>query len=453
MFSRSVLASAAQITRRQALWAGALGSVGLSLSQLLRAETASPTRRAKSVIWIVPWGGPATLDTFDLKPHAPAEIRSPFRPIATRTPGFHVSEHLPRLASMSDRYAIVRSASHRISVHNAATSYTLTGTPPTITNQELTTANRSDAPSVGSILAKFRPARSGMPPYVQLPLALIDNGAFSGGQTAGFLGAAFDPLVVARDPNLTGFEVPSAQLRPDMTGPRLGQCRDIVQQLDTHAESWSQSAAAANMTTHYERAYDLLRSAAAGRAFDVALEPASVRDRYGRNTLGQSVLVARRLIEAGVRLVMVSDTLPNTNARWDTHDGNSYEKQFLPTALDFTDRAVSSLLADLDERGLLDETLVLWAGEFGRTPRRNQGGRDHWPHVYSLLLAGGGIRGGAVLGASDSTASAVRDHPVRPEDVLATVYAALGVPLETEIHDALGRPHRICAGEPMRHLL
>ena len=150
---------------------------------------------------------------------------------------------------------------------------------------------------------------------------------------------------------------------------------------------------------------------------------------------------------------MVSDTLPNTNARWDTHDGNSYEKQFLPTALGHTDRAVSSLLADLDERGLLDETLVLWAGEFGRTPRRNQGGRDHWPHVYSSLLAGGGIRGGVVLGASDSTASAVRDHPVRPEDVLATVYAALGVPLETEISTTspMG-PHRITSGEPVRQL-
>jgi hypothetical protein len=448
MFSRPRLA---RLTRRQALWAGALGSVGLSLPQLLRAETATG-RRAKSVIWIVPWGGPATLDTFDLKPHAPAEIRSPFRPIATRTPGFHVSEHLPRLAAMSDRYAIVRSASHRISVHNAATSYTLTGMPPTIVNQELTTANRGDFPTVGSILAKFRPARSGMPSYVQLPLPLIDNGAFSGGQTAGFLGTAFDPLVVARDPNLADFEVPSAQLRSDMTGPRLGQRRDILRQLDDHAESWSQAAAAANMTTHYERAYDLLRSAATARAFEVAAEPAAVRDRYGRNTLGQSVLVARRLIEAGVRLVMVSDTLPNTNARWDTHDGNSYEKQFIPTALEFTDRAVSSLLADLDERGLLDDTLVLWAGEFGRTPRRNQGGRDHWPHVYSLLLAGGGIRGGAVLGASDSTASVVRDHPVRPEDVLATVYAALGVPLETEMHDTLGRPHRITSGEPMRQL-
>jgi hypothetical protein len=440
------------MTRRQALWAGALGSVGLSLPQLLRAESATG-RRAKSVIWIVPWGGPATLDTFDLKPHAPAEIRSTFRPIATRTPGLHISEHLPRLAAMSDKYAIIRSMSHRISVHNAATSYTLTGTPPTILNRELTTANRGDFPTVGSILAKFQPSRPGMPSYVQLPLPLIDNGAFTGGQTAGFLGTAFDPLVVAKDPNLADFEVPSAQLRSDITGPRLGQRRDILAQLDAHAEAWSQSAAAANMETQYERAYDLLRSAATARAFDVAMEPAAVRDRYGRNTLGQSVLVARRLIEAGVRLVMVSDTMPNTNERWDTHDPNSYEARHIPTALEATDCAISSLLADLDERGHLDDTPVLWAGEFGRTPRRNQGGRDHWPHVYSMLMAGGGIRGGAVLGASDSTASSVRDHPVRPEDVLATVYSALGVPLDTEIHDTLGRPHRISSGEPVRPLL
>ena len=311
MFSRSRLSHDACISRRQALSAGALGSVGLSLPQLLRAETATG-RRARSVIWIVPWGGPATLDTFDLKPHAPAEIRSTFRPIATRTPGFHISEHLPRLAAMSDKYAIIRSMSHRISVHNAATSYTLTGTPPAILNRELTTANRGDFPTVGSILAKFQPSRPGMPSYVQLPLPLIDNGAFTGGQTAGFLGTAFDPLVVAKDPNLADFEVPSAPATCRHEGPALGQ-RDILAQLDAHAEAWSQSAAAANMETHYERAYELLRSAATARAFDVAMEPAAVRDRYGRNTLGQSVLVARRLIEAGVRLVMVSDTMPNTN--------------------------------------------------------------------------------------------------------------------------------------------
>ena len=165
----------------------------------------------------------------------------------------------------------------------------LTGTPPAIVNQELTIANRGDFPTVGSILAKFWPAPPGMPAYVQLPLPLIDNGAFTGGQTAGFLGTAFDPLVVSRDPNLAGFEVPSAQLRSDMTGQRLAGCRDILRQLDAHAESWSQSAATANMGTHYERAYDLLRSAATARAFDVAAEPAAVRDRYGRNTLGQSV--------------------------------------------------------------------------------------------------------------------------------------------------------------------
>jgi Protein of unknown function (DUF1501) len=445
MFSR------AQMTRRHALWAGALGSVGLSLPQLLRAETGSG-RRAKSVIWIVPWGGPAQLDTFDLKPHAPAEIRSPFRPIATRTPGFQISEHLPRLAAMSDKYAVVRSASHRVSVHNAATSYTLTGVLPAIVTRELTSGNRSDAPSVGSILAKFRPSRPDLPSYVQLPLPLIDNNVFAGGQLAGFLGTPFDPLVVVRDPNLPDFEVPSAQVRPDLTGPRLGQCRDLVRQLDAHAEGWAQSAGAAKMTTQYERAYDLLRSAATARAFDVAQEPAAVRDRYGRTTLGQSVLVARRLIEAGVRLVLVSDTQPNTNIRWDTHDAHSYDEPLLPTALAMTDRAVSSLLADLADRGLMDDTLVLWAAEFGRTSRHNQGGRDHWPHVYSLLLAGGGIRGGAVFGASDSTASYVRDHPVRPEDLLATVYTALGVPLDTEIHDTLGRPHRITSGEPVRQL-
>ncbi len=438
------------MTRRHVLWAGALGSVGLSLPQLLRAEAQNRRKQEISLILVVPWGGPAQLDTFDLKPSAPDEVRSPFRPIATRTPGLQISEHLPRLAGISDRYVIIRSAAHQITTHNPATHYALTGYPPAIANVELTTARRTDHPSIGSVLAKLRPSRGSLPSYVQLPLPLIDNGAFSNGQNAGFLGTAFDPLVVSKDPSKADFCVPAGSLPPEVNGDRLNGRRDLLRQLDAHAEHWSDTAAVHDMGIYYHKAYRLLCSAASKQAFDVTREPAPVRDRYGRGTLGQSLLVARRLVEAGVRLVLVGDTRPNTNDRWDTHGGNY---QAIAAQLRETDTALSGLLEDLHSRGLLPWTVVLWMAEFGRTPRaRANGGRDHWPHCYSLLLAGGGIQGGRVHGASDSIAAAPREHPVRPEDIHATLYHLLGIGLNTEIHDPVGRPIRICQGTPIRSL-
>jgi len=441
-----------EMTRRQALWAGAIGSVGLSLPQLLRAEDRARPRREKSIIWIMPWGGPSQLDTFDLKPDAPREVRSPFKPIATRTPGFQICEHMPLLAAMSDRYAVIRSASHRVSTHNPGTHYTLTGYPPAITNVELTTARRTDHPSIGSVLSKVRPAASGLPSYVQIPLPLVDEGAFTGGQNAGFLGTAFDPLVVSKDPSQADFHVPGITLPPDISGQRLDDRRDLLRQLDAQVTQWSRAAAAQNMGTQHERAYNLLRSAASKQAFDVAAEPSRVRDRYGRTKLGQSVLAARRLVEAGVRLVLVADTLPNTNGRWDTHGGDKIYDN-IQNQLTETDRAIAALLGDLEQRGLLEDTIVLWMAEFGRSPKQNKGGRDHWPQVYSLLMAGGGIRGGRVLGSSDFMAGAPREHPVRPEDVHATIYQLLGIPLTTEIHEPQGRPLAICTGTPIRGLL
>jgi hypothetical protein len=439
------------MTRRHVLWAGALGAVGLSLPQLLRAETQGRQRNERSIILVVPWGGPAQLDTFDLKPDAPSEVRSPFRPIATRTPGLSISEHLPRLAALSDRYAVIRSATHGVSTHNPATHYALTGYPPAIANVELTTARRTDQPAIGSVLAKLRPSAGSLPSYVQLPLPMIDNGAFSNGQNAGFLGTAFDPLVVSKDPNKPNFQVPASTLPAEINADRLDGRRDLLHQLDAHAEHWSSTAAVQNMGGYYQKAYQLLRSAASKQAFDVALEPAPTRDRYGRTTLGQSLLVARRLVEAGVRLVMVADTRPNTNDRWDTHGGNY---PVIAAQLRETDAALSALLEDLHARGLLSSTIVLWMAEFGRTPKaRNNGGRDHWPHCYSLLLAGGGIQGGRAHGSSDSMAAYPREQPVRPEDLHATLYHLLGIPLHTEIHDVVGRPVRICTGTPIRSLL
>ena len=403
--------------RREALWAGALGSVGLSLPQLLRAESAVRPARPKSIILVVPWGGPAQVDSLDPKPHAGAEHRSPFRPIPTNVVGTRISEHLPRLAHLADRYAIIRSASHRISTHNSATHYTMTGHPPTIVNRELVPAQRSDWPCVGSVLARFQPStpavhasnagngpslRVGVnghhaerdeyfvPSYMQLPLPLIDNGAFTGGQNAGFLGTAFDPLVIARDPNRADFSVPGLSPTAELSEQRLAGRADLLRRLDAHASAWRDTAAVQNMAAHYEQAYDLMRSAVARQAFDIAHEPERMRERYGRTRFGQSVLMARRLVEAGVRLVMVSDTLENTNDKWDTHGGDVHPR--IRTSLRESDQALAALMNDLRDRGLWDTTLVIWMAEFGRTPRvANGGGRDHWPQCYSLLLAGGGF--------------------------------------------------------------
>lgn len=442
----------ARITRRQALVAGGLGTIGLSLPQLLRAEGRSRTKGEKSIILVMPWGGPSQHDTFDPKPDAPSEVRSLFKPIATRTLGLRMGEHFPRLASMSHRFSILRAVSHSIGTHNPATHLVLTGYPPRVVNQELTKAKREDFPAVGSVLAKIHPSRQGVPSYVQLPMPMIDNGAFTNGQNAGFLGTALDPLVVTRDPQSGNFCVLGARPSEGVGPDRFASRRDLVEQLDMHAIWASKAVAVQDMSACYARAYDLLRSAASGQAFDLSREPDRVRDRYGRG-IGQSVLAARRLVETGVRLVLVADTTENTNGKWDTHGDLAKP---LDKHLRESDQALSALLDDLWQRGLLDTTVVAWMGEFGRTPKlntRTNGGRDHWPHCYSVLLAGGGIQGGRVYGSSDSMGAHPREGKVRPEDILATFYYLLGVPLDSQLRDPLNRPYRLCTGSPIAPLL
>lgn len=441
-----------RFTRRQALIAGGLGTIGLSLPQLLRAEDRIRAQGRKSIILVVPWGGASQHDTFDPKPDAPAEVRSLFQPIATRTIGMRMGEHLPRLAATSDRFSVLRAVSHHISTHNPATHLALTGYPPRIINQELTRATRADFPTIGSILAKIQPSPSDLPSYVQLPMAMIDNGAYTNGQNAGFLGTAYDPLVVAPDHSSGTFRVVGATPPADVAPSRFDARRDLLQQLDACATHVDRAPAVQDMASCYARAYDVLRSAASSQAFDISREPGGMRDRYGRG-IGQSMLAARRLVEAGVRLVLVADTTENTNGKWDTHGDLARQ---LPRHLRESDQALSALLEDLHQRGLLDTTIVAWMGEFGRTPRLNtpaNGGRDHWPAVYSVLLAGGGIQGGRVLGASDTLGAYPRDGRVRPEDILTTFYHLLGIPRAAEIHDPVGRPNRICTGNIIHALL
>jgi hypothetical protein len=295
--------------------AGGLGTIGLSLPHLLHAESRSAGGSPKSIILVMPWGGPSQHDTFDPKPDAPAEVRSLFKPITTRTIGMRVGEYLPRLAARSDRFSVLRAVSHTIATHNPATHLVLTGYPPRVVNQELTKASRADNPTVGSVLAKARPSPHGVPPYVQLPLPMIDNGAFTPGQNAGFLGAAYDPLVVTQDPKEGTFRVLGANRPDDVGTQRFDSRRDLLRQLDAHAVHALKSSALQDMSLSYARAFDLLRGAAGQHAFDLIREPDAVRDRYGRSRFGQSVLAARRLVEAGVRLVLVADTTENTNGK------------------------------------------------------------------------------------------------------------------------------------------
>jgi hypothetical protein len=432
------------LNRREWFHVGALGVGGLTLPQLLHAEVRSG--QYKSCVFIFAWGGPAQHETFDPKPDAPAEVRGAFAPIRTSVPGLFVGEHLPKLAQRAHRYAIIRSATHSNRVHNPGAAYALTGRKPSADIVEFP-ARRTDWPSVGSLLSKYAPVRAAVPPYVVLPIFANDVNIPTPGQHAGFLGGGYDPLIIHADPNQPQFRVAALAPQADVSAQRLADRRQLLAQLEPTAPH----AGAKELGKHYERAYDLVTSAATRRAFDLNQEPAAVRERYGRTRHGQSVLLARRLVEAGVRLVLVNDAEDSgQNKRWDTHSGGfNTLKKVLPE----TDAAVSSLLDELHDRGLLDSTLVVWMGEFGRSPKADAaGGRDHWPDCYSLLLAGGGIRGGAVYGASDSRAAYPKELPVRPEDIHATIYHALGIPADAHLHDTEGRPLSVYTGQPIRAL-
>jgi uncharacterized protein (DUF1501 family) len=439
----SLLAAQLAFTRRQALVAGGLGAVGLALPRLLAGEAPSGKNKKKSVLMVVPWGGPAQMDTLDPKPDAPEEVRGEFKPVATRVPGVRICEHLPKLAEMADRFAIVRSLAHQITAHNPATYYTLTGHKPTRL-AELAPPERADRPALGAVLAKEASPATGAPGYVVLPGAMSEKGVTASGQHAGFLGTRYDPLVVSADPSNPEFAVPEVTPAPDLTPERLSDRRGLLEQLESRRGTQP-------MDGYREQAYDLLGGAASRRAFELAREPARTRDRYGRTRLGQSVLLARRLIEAGVRLVLVNDANDKTNDRWDTHEGTYPD---IERNLTETDAALATLLDDLHQRGLLESTIVVWMAEFGRSPRADAtGGRDHWPRCYSALLAGGGIKGGQVYGSSDRIGAYPLDKPCAPEDIHATIYHLLGLPLRAEMKDAGGRPGVRCDGSVIRALV
>jgi Protein of unknown function (DUF1501) len=482
----SAEAQAGYLNRRQLLRIGSLGSLGLTLPRLLRAEdeqVAAPARVAtraakspiRSCILIFHYGGPSHIDTLDMKPTAPAEIRGQFGSIATRVAGIRVCEHLPHIAQVMDRLAVVRSMHHPMTNHNAAAFTALCGRNPLKGDLELLSNDRNDPPCYGAILSATLPERRGLPTFVALPHVMY-NVVQLPGQVAGFLGSAHNPFQVNTDPSAPDFRLTDLDLPNDLSLERLDDRALLLRTLDHHRRSGENLAAAGGNAgqpleirdrrdpkassapeldasdIYTEKAFRLLHSPAVRQAFHLSSEDPRLRDRYGRTKLGQSILLARRLIEAGVRFVTVFDGQHNGQlANWDAHEKvfGRLKNDLLPPA----DRSVAALIDDLSTRGLLEDTLVIVMGEFGRTPKINgAAGRDHWPHCYSVVLAGGGIRGGMAFGASDKQGAYPENDAVAPADLAATLFWRFGIDPARELSDLTGRPYKLAEGQPITSL-
>lgn len=471
MFSLFPRHSDRRLTRRMLLQLGSLTASGLALSDVLVAadglsQTSAESGRratAKNCIYIFLCGGPSQPDLWDMKPQAPTGVRSVFSPIQTSVPGLHFGELLPQVATLAGKLALIRSMTHSNNDHNGAIAHTLLGQiPPRPADVYL---DRNDHPALGGILHKLLGSGAELPAWVVLPRAFTTLSPPHKGQCAGFLGAAYDPLMFDKEQKGSLTTAPlrlEALLPPEgMDARRLDQRQVLRGRLGQPISC----AAAGQLGSFYDKAYTLLAHPHTRKVFDLEQESANLRDRYGRNEYGQSFLMARRLVEAGVRFVNVFWTFFDTKGcqfnLWDNHgvanDVCGVDGQFTGVkqlthqyCTPSFDRAFSALLEDLDQRGLLDETLVAVAGEFGRTPKINAtSGRDHWAHCYTQLLAGGGIRGGQVYGASDAVGTYVKDRPVTPDDFAATILYAFGLSPETAIPDTTGRPVRISTGTPV----
>jgi hypothetical protein len=443
------------ITRREWLQVGYTGLLGLGVSSLLpgrnaAAATAGTTsRRGKSVILVFLTGAPSHLDTFDLKPDAPPEVRGEFKPIATTVPGFQVSEHLPHLAARAHQYTIVRSMSHRENNHLVATHHVLTGAqqPGAFFDK---VASRDDWPAYSSGLAYLRPRNDGIPTGVNLPTFLMEGPLTWPGQHAGFLGPKYDPWQITRDPNAADFRVDSLRPGPGMEIARLDDRRALLAEVDRQQRQLAGLAECRRLSDQQQLAFTVLTSGKIAQAFDLDREPVAVRDRYGRHAFGQSLLLARRLVQAGVPVVQAN---MGRVQNWDNHGDifQTLKKRLLPPL----DQAVAALLDDLAAHGLLDETLVLMLGEFGRSPKLSgqpgsrAPGRDHWAPCFFGLFAGAGVRAGQVIGKSDRIGAYPVTRPYTPDDLGATVYHILGIDPGSEVRDRQDRPVRLNRGEVM----
>lgn len=451
------------LSRRDVLQAGGLGALGLSLPQLLAREalaktTESAPRSAKSCIVLFLMGGSPQHSTFDPKPEAPPEIRGVFSPIATSVPGTCFSELLPGLAQRADQLAVLRAVSTTDNAHSSSGYYMLTGHPHVPMNAENANPGApNDWPFLGTFVQQATPPRGDLPGCVRLPHHIFntDNSVWPG-QDAGFLGRSADPWLFRCQPASPEFRIPEFSLPVEITSDRLLRRGSLLESVNQRFDQIERAGLAARYSELSGRAFNLLASQRSRSAFRLDLETPQVREQYGISQFGQSTLLARRLVEAGVRLVQVNwyrgPDEPSDAPCWDSHAGeaNRLKNVLCPPM----DQAFSALLDDLSQRGILDETLVVCLTEFGRTPRMNaRGGRDHWGSVFSVALAGGGIRGGVVHGESDEIGAFPKSGLVRPEDITATIFHCLGLAPETELHDPQGRPFPISRGRVLHEIL
>lgn len=417
------------LSRRDALRVGTASLFGssLTLPHLLRASDAGKPKKDVSLIFVFLHGGQSHLDTFDLKPDAPAEIRGDFNPAKTKIPGLLICDLLPKVNAQVDKFSLVRSFRHHNSDHGPADHYILTGYFPTAGfNPSLSPNNQR--PCVGSVVSKKLGPKGSVPAYVALPKLHPSGGP-------AYLGSNHAPFVIDADPSAPNFSVPDLVPPPAIASDRLDDRKKLLEQVDRFHKSAEQkaNAQAGAIGAFRDKAFDLMTSQQAKTAFNIHAEADKLRDEYGRHSLGQSCLMARRLVEAGVRCVTID------HSNWDTHDGNFAVLK--DSLLPMYDTAISTLFRDLSDRGLLDSTLVVVTGEFGRTPRINKNaGRDHWGPAFTVLLGGGGIKPGVVVGKTDARAEKPASDPYGPEDLFATMYALMGIDPKDEVHTPDGRP-------------
>ncbi|MFO0788611.1 MAG: DUF1501 domain-containing protein [Pirellulales bacterium] len=473
-------------SRRDVLRVGGAGMLGLSLGSLLKlqavqaAGTATPVAggggpgwgKAKSIIMVYLQGGPSHLDLWDPKPDAAENIRSTFKNIGTKLPGVHFTEILPKLAEMNDRFTMIRSMSytpnglfnHTAAIYQMMTGYTTDKVSP---SGQLEPPNAQDFPNFGSQIARLRPPTEPMLPFVMLPRPLQESNVVGKGGSAGFLGKAFDPYTLYPDGDdmdmskMERIKVDDLKMRPDVFAVRLERRAKLRDVINAQMPAVEKAVEKENLDEYYKRALSLVTSGRARDAFDLSLEPDALRDQYGRNTFGQSCLLARRLIQAGTRVVEVvwPKVANSDNHSWDHHAGLTTRMKNQSGPL--LDTGLSALIDDMDKRGMLEDTLVVCIGEFGRSPQKGVStsgnsntadGRDHWPYCYTAVMAGAGIKRGYVHGKSDATASSPIELPVHPTEILATIYHALGIAPETIVYNHLNQPRELVKAQAVTGL-
>lgn len=470
------------VTRRDVLRVGSSAAIGLTLADILRLQTASAASgkrvgapgwgRAKSVILIFLQGGPSHLDLWDPKANVPDNVRSVFKPIDTVMPGVQVTELMPKLARVTDKLTLIRSMSytpnglfnHTAAIYQMLTGYTADKVSP---SGQLEPPSPKDYPNIGSQIVRLKPPTAPMLPFVMMPRPLQESNVVGKAGTAGFLGRAYDPYYLYPPGDdmdmdkMSRVKVDDLQMRPELSDTRLARRARLREVIAAGMPAVEKATQRYDLDEYYEKALSLVISGRAREAFDLGQETAATRARYGNNTFGQSCLLARRLVEAGTRFVEINwpKVANSDNHSWDVHVGLS--KRMKDQSAPLLDAGLPALIADLDERGLLDETLVVAIGEFGRSPKRgvstsgnnnSDDGRDHWPYCYTAVIAGAGVRRGYVHGKSDGTGSAPLDSPVHPTELLASIYHSVGINPETIVYNHLNQPRELVQGHPVTGL-